>query len=199
MRSKIRCLAVIAFVGLETFGCGSSNTPGSSLSTGGNSTTTASNTTVAGGATSTSEAIGGASSGGATPAGGASSGDGTTAGGAASSGGTAALGTAGSSASCPFPTTFQWKDWGGPLAEPKNGWVSLKDFSSVVYNGKHIVYSSTHDDSAYGAQLMVFNDWPDAATAVQTKLSTGAVAPTIFYFTPKKQWILGYQWCAARF
>lgn len=108
-------------------------------------------------------------------------------------------GSSGGAASCPFPTTFQWKDWGGPLAEPKNGWASLKDFSSVVYNGQHIVYSSMYDGASYGAQFMVFNDWPDASVAAQTKLSTGAVAPTFFYFAPKNQWILAYQWCSAKF
>jgi hypothetical protein len=85
------------------------------------------------------------------------------------------------------------------LTDPKNDWVSLKDFSSVVYNGQHIVYSSMHDSSNYGAQMMAFSDWPGAADAVQTKLSTSAVAPTIFYFSPKQQWILAYQWCSAKF
>jgi hypothetical protein len=122
--------------------------------------------------------------------------------GAAPTGGNNATGGSGAAAggsSCPFPTSFKWKDWGGPLAQPKTGWVSLKDFSSLVYNGQHVVYSSMHDDSAYGSQLMVFSDWSGAATATQTKLSTSTVAPTIFYFTPKKQWILAYQWCSAKF
>ncbi|HMA94718.1 MAG TPA: non-reducing end alpha-L-arabinofuranosidase family hydrolase [Polyangiaceae bacterium] len=121
----------------------------------------------------------------------------TSTGGAASSGGVATTG--GGSGSCPFPTAFRWNDWGGPLAEPKNGWVSLKDFSSVVYQGQHLVYSSMHDGASYGAQFMLFDDWSDTATAVQTKLPTGAVAPTIFYFTPKNLWILAYQWCSAKF
>jgi hypothetical protein len=56
-----------------------------------------------------------------------------------------------------------------------------------------------HDGTNYGSQMMVFKDWADAATAAQTKLSTATVAPTIFYFAPKQQWILAYQWCSAKF
>jgi hypothetical protein len=77
--------------------------------------------------------------------------------------------------------------------------VSLKDFTNVVYNGKHIVYMSMHDQSAYGSAMFTFADWPDAATATQTKLTTSTVAPTLFYFSPKNTWILAYQWCASKF
>lgn len=56
-----------------------------------------------------------------------------------------------------------------------------------------------HDASAYGSAVFSFADWPQAATATQTKLSTSTVAPTLFYFTPKKLWILAYQWCSAKF
>jgi hypothetical protein len=117
-------------------------------------------------------------------------------GGSVATGGTS---SAGGGTSCPFPTSFKWKDNGGPLAQPANGWASLKDFTSVVYNGQHIVYSSIYSGSAYGSQMMTFSDWPAMATATQTKLSTNTVAPTLFYFTPKSQWILAYQWCSAKF
>lgn len=119
----------------------------------------------------------------------------------AGAGGTPGAGGAGTggSSSCPFPTSFQWQDQGGPLAQPKEGWVSLKDFSSVVYNGQHLVYSSMHDQSNYGSQMMVFSDWAAAGSATQTQLPTSTVAPTLFYFTPKQQWILAYQWCGAKF
>lgn len=108
--------------------------------------------------------------------------------------------TMSSTTTCPFPTTFKWKDNGGPIASPASGWVAIKDFTNVVYNGQHIVYMSTHDNSNYGSAGMApFTSWSDAATAVQTKMTTSTVAPELLYFTPKKQWILSYQWGSAKF
>jgi hypothetical protein len=142
--------------------------------------------TVAGGASSTT------STGGATATGGSASTGGNT-----STGGSAATG--GSSPSCSFPTSFKWKDNGGPIAEPATGWDSIKDFSNVVYNGQHIVYMSNHVGSNYGSAAMTFSDWSGAATATQTKMNTSTVAPEIIYFAPKSTWILSYQWCSAKF
>jgi hypothetical protein len=104
----------------------------------------------------------------------------------------------GSDMNCPLPTTFKWTS-GAAVAQPKKGWVALKDFTTVVHNNKHIIYMTTHDDSDWGAAMFTFDDWASAATAEQTKLSFGAVAPTLFYFTPKQQWILAYQWGKTKF
>ena len=102
---------------------------------------------------------------------------------------------------CALPTTFKWKDNGGAIASAVgNNWVAIKDFSGVVYNGQHIIYASTHDASNYGSMGMAaFTNWSDAAKAVQTKMNTSVVAPELMYFTPKKQWILSYQWGSAKF
>jgi len=95
---------------------------------------------------------------------------------------------------CQLPTTFQWTSTAA-LAQPKSGWVSLKDFSSVVYNNQHIVYMSTVDSSgAYGGAMMTFPDWPQMATATQTALPYGGVAPALIYFRPKNIWVLMYEW-----
>jgi hypothetical protein len=112
--------------------------------------------------------------------------------------GPAAGGTGESEQTCPLPNKLQWTST-GPVAEPKSGWVSLKDFTSVVYNGQHIVYMSMHDDSDYGSAMFTFPDWDAAATATQTKLGTSTVAPTLFYFAPKDVWVLAYQWCSSKF
>jgi Glycosyl hydrolase family 62 len=98
--------------------------------------------------------------------------------------------------SCDLPTTFKWTG-GGPLAQPKNGWVSMKDVTHVFHNGQHILYYTTFQ-SNWGSGMMTFKDWPEAATAPQTPTSFG-VAPTLFYFTPKNVWVLAYQWGPHKF
>ncbi|AZP23432.1 1,4-beta-xylanase [Streptomyces aquilus] len=91
---------------------------------------------------------------------------------------------------CALPSTYKWTST-GPLAEPANGSVALKDFTTVTYNGKHLVYATTSTGSQWGAMTFrPFTNWSDMATATQTKISGSAVAPKLFYFAPKKIWVL---------
>jgi len=98
--------------------------------------------------------------------------------------------------SCALPSSFVWEG-AGPLAQPKNGWLSMKDVSHVFHDGRHILYFTTYA-SSWGSGMMTFADWPDAADAAQIPTTFG-VAPTLFYFRPKRLWVIAYQWGPQKF
>ncbi|WP_030241828.1 non-reducing end alpha-L-arabinofuranosidase family hydrolase [Streptomyces sp. NRRL S-350] len=99
-----------------------------------------------------------------------------------------------STGTCALPTTYRWTST-GPLAEPANGQLALKDFTTVKYNGKNLVYATTSNGTSWGSTAFSpFTNWSDMGAATQTGMNQPAVAPELFYFAPKNVWVMVSQW-----
>ncbi|MFF1301031.1 non-reducing end alpha-L-arabinofuranosidase family hydrolase, partial [Streptomyces sp. NPDC058296] len=103
-------------------------------------------------------------------------------------------GLSGASNACALPSTYHWTST-APLAQPANGQLALKDFTTVKYNGKNLVYATTANESGWGSTgFSPFTNWSDMGAATQTKTNQDAVAPELFYLSTKNIWVMVYQW-----
>ncbi|KAJ4309906.1 hypothetical protein N0V94_008712 [Neodidymelliopsis sp. IMI 364377] len=92
-----------------------------------------------------------------------------------------ATATPGQAQTCNLPSTYRWSST-GPLATPKNGWAALKDFTTVQYNGKKLVYGSTASTGGkYGSMNFgLVNNWSDLASANPSNANGWGAAQPLF-------------------
>ncbi|MEU0947233.1 non-reducing end alpha-L-arabinofuranosidase family hydrolase [Streptomyces canus] len=77
----------------------------------------------------------------------------------------------GGGSSARSPPGHKWRST-GPLAQPSDGWYSLRDFTTLTYNGKHLLHATASDGKGWKSMTFSpFANWSDMATATQTGAS----------------------------